>query len=252
MKQRTMKLTSQQAATGRPDRLPFAPLIRSCTQPSLAEPSPAPPGATPAPGPDSFIPWFQKRTRNGKIARLPRVQRDVVNHMLFNNIPLKQIVTALEELGGTVTERNISNWKTRGGYREWCLAQNQAIQLRLHQDNLSVLVRKDHPSELSEVGLQAAAAQLSQFFLSSQSTQLLDSDPEEYGRRLSLLARVSTHLKALQKYRDDCGKSIYKNPERLLHEAKQDAETVRRICSSDIPDEPEGQATPHRNYLPAT
>src|SRR5438067_11820917 len=63
------------------------------------------------------------RVRNGKIARLPKLERDLVNRMLYNNIPHRHIVGALDELQIQVTERNISNWKTRGGYKEWCAEQ---------------------------------------------------------------------------------------------------------------------------------
>src|SRR5947207_2124772 len=56
--------------------------------------------------------------RNGRIASLPRIQRDMVNRMLWNAIPHKNIVAALDEEGYTVTERNVSNWAT-GGYLEW-------------------------------------------------------------------------------------------------------------------------------------
>src|SRR5438874_2401337 len=36
--------------------------------------------------------------RNGKIARLPKLERDMVNRMLHNNVPYRQIVGALEEV----------------------------------------------------------------------------------------------------------------------------------------------------------
>ena len=60
----------------------------------------------------------RKLTRNGKIARLPYLERDMVNRMLRNNIPASKIKDALDEHGYIVTQRNVSNWKTRGGYRE--------------------------------------------------------------------------------------------------------------------------------------
>src|SRR5881394_4051340 len=37
----------------------------------------------------------QPHGRNGKIARLPKLQRDLVNRMLYNNIPYCKIVGAL-------------------------------------------------------------------------------------------------------------------------------------------------------------
>src|SRR5947208_16720971 len=61
------------------------------------------------------------RIRNGKIACPPKLERDMVNHMLHNHVPYSKIVGALDELQINVTERNVSNWKTRGGYKEWCV-----------------------------------------------------------------------------------------------------------------------------------
>src|SRR5437660_896186 len=56
-----------------------------------------------------------KRIRNGKIARLPYLERDMVNRMLRDNIPYEKIVDALGQHDFYVIERNVSNWKTRGG-----------------------------------------------------------------------------------------------------------------------------------------
>ena len=36
-----------------------------------------------------------------------------------------------------VKQTVVSNWKTRGGYREWCLEQDRALETRLLQDNLA-------------------------------------------------------------------------------------------------------------------
>jgi hypothetical protein len=81
--------------------------------------------------------------------------------MLFNHVPQENIVEALAEIGIKVTQRNISNWKTRGGYREWCLAQEYAIQLHNHQDNLLDTVRRHDGSELRQyLGCWAAVSAL--------------------------------------------------------------------------------------------
>src|SRR5437764_9385031 len=111
---------------------------------------------------DNYQPT-RPRTRNGKIARLPYAVRDMINRMLRNNIPHSQIVAALDEHQIKVTERNLSNWKTRGGYRDWCIEQDRALETRLLQDNLLEHLRKNDASQLAEVGLQLAATQLSQF-----------------------------------------------------------------------------------------
>ena len=196
-------------------------------------------------------PFLEKRSRNGKIARLPKVHRDMVNRMLFNNIRPASIVGALEELGYAVTPRNISNWKTRGGYHDWRLAREHALQARLRMDNFTEALRKENASELPEVGLQAAAIQLSQFFLTPEAAQLMVSDPDEYNRRLAALGKVALQLKSLQKYRDDCARQVYETPERLRREALKETEQVREIFCSEIPDHPDTPHTPHRNFLPA-
>src|SRR6516162_7611573 len=69
--------------------------------------------------------------RNGRVASLPKLQRDMVNHMLWNAVPYKNIVAALDEEGFSVPERNVSNWAT-GGYLEWRLEQEQVLQRSLY------------------------------------------------------------------------------------------------------------------------
>ena len=54
------------------------------------------------------------KPRNGKIAHLPKLERNMVNRMLAKNLPHRKIVSALQECDFQVTERNVSNWKTRG------------------------------------------------------------------------------------------------------------------------------------------
>jgi hypothetical protein len=194
-----------------------------------------------------------KRSRNGKIARLPYTERDMVNRMLRNNVPHSKIRDALEEHGIRVTERNVSNWKTRGAYKQWCIEQDRALENRLTQDNLTEHLRKSDASQLPEVGLQIAATNLSQFFLKPQTQQQLATDPEKFARTVSMICRLSRHIHALQKYRDETSKELgYKyNPERIKRETEEEVELTRSIYSAaklgESPAEPD---TPHHNYLP--
>ena len=193
------------------------------------------------------------RSRNGKIARLPKLERDMVNRMLQNNIPPKRIVGALDEVGIRVTRRNISNWKTRGGYKEWCLEENHAIQTRLHQDNLVEFLRKDDASQLPEVGLQLAATHLAEFMLKPEARQQLTSAPEKYGRVVASLCRLSSQIHTLQKYRDDSARKLgYKHdPEFNRREDEKAMENVRNAFSSYIPpNAPIDPEVPHRNFIP--
>src|SRR5437867_1480355 len=103
------------------------------TQPETASPQltvlPPAAGSKPVENQASKIPQpARKLSRNGKIAHLPYLERDMVNRMLRNNLPHSAIVAALEEHGFRVTVRNVSNWKTRGGYKEWCLEQDRALE----------------------------------------------------------------------------------------------------------------------------
>src|SRR5262249_11064800 len=89
-----------------------------------------------------------QRRRNGKIARLPKLERDMVNKLLHNHVPYSKIVWALDERGITVTERNISNWRTRGGYKEWCAEQENQLRLAHLQDHLTDYLRKHDAQQL--------------------------------------------------------------------------------------------------------
>ena len=123
-----------------------------------------------------------QRIRNGKIARLPKLKRDLVNKLLHNHIPYSKIVWALEERQITVTERNISNWRTRGGYKEWCAEQENQLRLAHLQDHLTDYLRKHDAQQLPEVGLQIASTQLTSLLMNPQTAAPLLADPNKYAR----------------------------------------------------------------------
>jgi len=193
-----------------------------------------------------------RRTRNGKIARLPKDLREMVNRLLRNNIPYARIVKALQEYDVVVTERNISNWKICGGYREWCLSEETAVELRLHQDNLVNLLRTDCATQVPEVGLQVAATRLSEFFLTPEAGQLLASNPDEYQRRAATLARLTAEIHKLQKYRDDSARSLgpRHNPESIRRAEAEEIEQATKYFSSSVPKDIKLPTIPHRNYIP--
>src|SRR5436309_3542360 len=149
------------ALLAEPPTLQVLPILRSSTEEDGRSALPVPRSTLAAP---KHSEGGRKIRRNGRIACLPKVQRDLVNHMLWNAVPYKNIVAALDEAGFTVTERNISNWAT-GGYLEWSLAQEHVLQNRLNQDQMLDFLRRDDAPEVPEVGLQAAATRLSQVLL---------------------------------------------------------------------------------------
>src|SRR2546423_255089 len=162
------------------------PSIALAKEGTLHSPPPAPTG-------------HRKIRRNGRVACLPKIQRDMVNHMLWNAVPYKNIVAAVDEEGYAVTERQISSWAT-GGYLEWSLAQEHVVQNRLDQDHMLDFLRREDAPELPEVGLQAAATRLSQVLLQKLARA---DDPEaqidNYSKLVDLLVRLNREIGVTQK-----------------------------------------------------
>ena len=95
---------------------------------------------TPNPVPVSLT--STQRVRNGKVARLPAIVRDVVNQMLHDSRYYRQIVARLAELGYPgIRPQNLSEWY-KGGYQDWLklkteledLRQDQATSIELARD----------------------------------------------------------------------------------------------------------------------
>ena len=210
--------------------------------------NPESPASAPVPQPAPRRP-----ARNGKIARLPYLERDMVNRMLRNNIPHAKIVGALDEHGIRVTQRNVSNWKTRGGYKDWCLEQDRAVETRLLQDNLTEHLRKHDATQLPEVGLQLAATELSQFLIQPENRRQLIADPEKYTRLLAVLCRLTAQIHTLQKYRDESVSTLGHDfiPARVKYEDERNVEITREVYSAaKLGERAQEPNIPHHNYLP--
>lgn len=232
---------------------------------ALVPSSPADPGTAPAAPPAGAtllnlqfgsLQAMQTRPagkpRNGKIAHLPMLERDMVNRMLANNLPHRKIVVALDERGFHVTERNISNWKTRGGYKEWTIAQERALELRTFQDNLTGFLRRHDAAELAEVGLQSVATNLSAILLRPDLMRELLAAPEKYGKLIELQCRLASHLQPLQKSRDEAAISLGPRckPERVKRKEEQEVERIREAMSSKPGRSAQEDGIPHRNFIP--
>ena len=224
----------------------------SVPQPSLPTANSPQFAVLPSPAPAAQARASAPKTRNGKIARLPYDVRDMVNRMLRNNLPHRRIREALAELDIQVTVRNISTWNTRGGFREWCVEQDRALETRLLQDNLTEHLRRHDAGQLPEVGLQLAATSLSQFLLRPETRRQLATDPEKFAGTLAVLCRLAGQIHKLQTYRDQCDRSAdpTHNPHRARRDAQKEVEKSRNFYSH--PEHPTGPLDdiPHRNYLP--
>jgi hypothetical protein len=147
-------------------------------------------------------PLAPARPRNGKIAQLPKPERDLVNSMLASGRPYRLIVQILAEAGFRVSERNLSSWKTHGGFNAWCEIRRRALSLRYFQDNLTDCLRRHDAADVPEVGLQAVATSISAFLLRPDLMRQLLADPDRYTRLIELQCRLTREIQALQKTRN--------------------------------------------------
>jgi hypothetical protein len=194
-----------------------------------------------------------QRMRNGKIARLPKLERDMVNKLLHNHVPYSKIVWALGERGITVTERNVSNWRTRGGYKEWCAEQENQLRLAHLQDHLTDYLRKNDAQQLPEVGLQVASTQLTSLLMNPQTAAPFLADPNKYARIVDALDKCSVRLNELQKDRYETARrtSLRDTLPYLRHEEAKDVENIREIASAEkVAASAYDDNVPHRNHLP--
>jgi hypothetical protein len=109
-------------------------------------------------------------TRTGKIARLPRENRDQLNRRLHNGEPGNKLATWLNSLpevnailrkefnGQPVSPQNLSEWKA-GGYRDWLLQQQTIDLVRLMQADSDELSQASK-TRLTDLLAQRLAAQL--------------------------------------------------------------------------------------------
>jgi len=196
----------------------------------------------------------RKTRRTGRVACLPKRQHDMVNRMLWNNIPYKNIVAALGEAGYSATERNISNWAT-GGHLEWRLTQEHVLQNRLDQDQLVDFLRRDDAGDLPEVGLQAAATRLSQVLLQKLSqADNPEANLDTYSKMVDLLCRLNREIAATQKMRDASRRTLGKeyDPIRVKDQEHLDAIEWERYYSDPPRDSklPKPTETPNLPAIP--
>jgi len=94
--------------------------------------NPAPCASTQAP-PFSPLPPVRNSNRspNGKVARLPAIARQIVNDMLYNGFPYKEIISTLEAIGYPgFSHENISRWKC-GFHQHWLRQHNRPASFPL-------------------------------------------------------------------------------------------------------------------------
>jgi hypothetical protein len=161
---------------------------------SLDAPDTVPETAAPADGATDPRPAEVLRQRRGKVARLRKVLRDKLNVMLLDGFPYAEILTALGEPAKDVTEQNITNWVTGGGYKAWLAEQRNLEETRVKQEVAMDLACPEGGSRIHQATLQLAATNLSQMVRNLDCTdikELIHEDPKQLTPLLNALARIS-------------------------------------------------------------
>jgi hypothetical protein len=148
------------------------------------------------------MPTFAIQTRNGKIARLPQVIRDQLNHRLddgepgggllewLNTLPAVQAVLAAEFGGSRINAQNLSNWR-KGGYQHWLKQQERRNLVRELTENAEELAADAGGVEVSN---HLSAVLVAELAASARDSLATLTDPAERCARmqefLNTLVRV--------------------------------------------------------------
>ena len=79
------------------------------------------------------MPKIPQKRRTSKIARLPKLVRDKLNHLLEDCLSYRAIIKELGPSAKGLIERNISSWH-HGGYKDWLIEQQWREDTRLRHE----------------------------------------------------------------------------------------------------------------------
>ena len=135
--------------------------------------------------------------RNGKIARLPKETRDMLNRMLDDGLPYHVIIDELGEAGEGLNTQNLTNWK-QGGYQEWVKNQELIARARAQTELAIDLLRETdgtaNAAKVIEACHLVGATQLMEALLEhgpDAIKKLLVDKPDAYIRILNLVCRLA-------------------------------------------------------------
>lgn len=186
-----MLKSRKRARAGNPShRLAIKPVRRSASQ------------ALPRPG-------FTRR--RGKIAQLPKALRDEINRLIEDNVPVKQILHRLAECGHpNITARNLSTWirgnhrNASSGFEDWRHEQQAIDDIKARQEFSLDLLRQNEGHSIHDAARLLAASQLAEVIADFDIQQLKDAlsqHPEDYGRVVNALTKLSSDNLEYEKYR---------------------------------------------------
>ena len=114
-------------------KAPFPPSQDPPCSPSLSSASSRTDPEAPSPDAQPSSRICKARTRNGKVARLPKPLRDRINLLIRDGLSYRAILKKLGDDAQDLTLNNLSEWK-RGGYVDWLEELHWAEELRAWQE----------------------------------------------------------------------------------------------------------------------
>ena len=148
----------------------------------------------------------QNPRRNGKIARLPKKTRDMLNQMLDDGLPYHVIIEELGEPGKCLNLQNITNW-LHGGYQDH-LRHQEALENAKAQIEFAIeFLRENGGFDLAQVRRACnyvAALQLFQAVRDHGDDALkhiFQATPAKYLSTLHVLCHQSNSALKLEKHR---------------------------------------------------
>jgi hypothetical protein len=148
--------------------------------------------------------------RNGKIAKLAKDLRTLLNQMLSDGATSAVIIEQFARRGISLNHENISNWR-HGGYQDWILEQQWLEEISAQRESASALLDGADDATFQQAVIQLAVAQI---FHTLKKGKLND-DPSNYTRLLNALSRLAREALVMRKYRDLCAKEKLLQPKSL-------------------------------------
>ena len=109
---------------------------------------------------DPATPFLAAGARgNGKVARLPKVARDQICHLLADGVRYRDIIQRLGDYGQGLKPAHLSEFK-KHGYQDWLLQQAWLDQTRARQEPATGLAGNFDATQLSHGALQLATLQI--------------------------------------------------------------------------------------------
>ena len=142
--------------------------------------------------------------QTGKIARLPEDIRLKINQMISDGLTYGEIIASLGPVGAHLTRHAVRDWRRGVGFREWQQERAQARQMHDRAVLAIQLAKENEGAVIQKAGLDIAASQCFELLKDLDLNgfkQILEEDPQEYARIVSVMVRLAEGSLKFERYR---------------------------------------------------